>query len=629
MCGIAGISNFCGNVERSDIQAMTDALIHRGPDGGDVWVGGSVAFGHRRLAIRDLTDAGKQPMADPSGRVHVTYNGEIYNDVALREEITKLTGYEFVTRCDTEIIPAGYLAWGEGLFDKLEGMFAIALWDAAEDKLILARDPVGIKPLYYSEVNDGVRFASEVKALLVLDDQPRELSPHALHAFMAQGYVSPTQSLLSSVKQVAPGSYLVFEKGSRVEHCYWTPTRQPCVSDEQQALEDLRAKLSDVAENMLVSDVPVSILQSGGIDSTLISYTLKDKHKLSAFTAQFSSAKHDESDFAQMVAADCGYQHHRIPVNIDRSDAEDTFRRMVFHADGQIADSSSFAVYKLMEAVRTKGVVVLGGDGADEFFGGYPTYRATRIAALLRPFLPGALWRRIGRFFMGRPGGEAERVSRAEKIGRFAYGMGMSKGSQHAQWRRLLPAHLMPVLYGEAMQTTMEDDPLNGYVDALTYDENTRLVDRAMRADQAFYLPSDMLMKVDAMSMAHGVEVRVPFLDRRIMDYAGALDHKLLTPMKGPDKKILRDLLSYLGAPENITKHPKKGFNVPVAKMLREELCDLCEKYLIEKGDRFIPYFRPDGISTLWHEHKNKKADHGYTLWALLVLGLWLEQLNP
>lgn len=629
MCGIAGIYNLKDDVDRSDIQAMTDTLIHRGPDGGGVWVGGAVALGHRRLAIRDLTDAGKQPMSDPTGRIYITYNGEIYNDKALREEITALTGYTFVTRCDTEIIPAGYLAWGEKFFEKLEGMFAIALWDATQKKLILARDPAGIKPLYYSDVEGSIRFASEVKALLALKDQPRDLSPEALHAFMAQGYVSPTQSLLSSVKQVPPGSYVIFEKGQSASYTYWNPVRTPLIGDEKRALADLKEKLSDVVENMLVSDVPVSILQSGGIDSTLISYTLKNRHKLSAFTAQFSSAKHDESDFAAMVAEDCGYQHHKIPVNLDRSDAEKTFRKMVFHADGQIADSSSFAVYKLMEAVRTKGVVVLGGDGADEFFGGYPTYRATRIAACVRPLLPRALWCKIGRFFMGRPSGEGERVSRAEKIGRFAYGMGMEKGSQHAQWRRLLPPHLIDVLYGEGLQDVKCSNPVQGYIDALKDSKSEKLVDRAMVSDQSFYLPSDMLMKVDAMSMAHGVEVRVPFLDRRIMDYAGTLDHKLLTPMRGPDKKILRELLSYLGAPAKIARHPKKGFNIPVAKMLREELSDLCEKYLIERGDHFIPYFRPDGISTLWYEHKNKKADHGYTLWTLLVLGLWLEQLNP
>jgi asparagine synthase (glutamine-hydrolysing) len=567
-------------------------------------------------------------MADSSNRVHVSFNGEIYNDFELRKEITALTGYRFVTRCDAEVIPAGYLAWGESIFQRLEGMFAIALWDNEQQSLMLARDAAGIKPLYVSEFENSVRFGSEIKALLALSDQPRELAVSALHSFMAQGYVSPSQTLIASVVQIPPGTFRIYEKQTSREVQFWSPTRCSAINSQEQALGELEQCLRTVTNNMLLSDVPVGILQSGGIDSTLISYSLKGVSDLTAYTAQFDSVDHDESGSAAAIAEQCSFEHKKIHVHTGASDAETTFRKMVYHLDGQLADSSAFAVYKLMEGISKKSKVVLGGDGADEFFGGYPTYRATRIAAFVRPLLPSAMWRLLGKLFISRPLGQDKRITISEKIGRFAYGTGMQKGSQHAQWRRLLPAHLIEVVYGPAMQAVKNTNPLRAYAQAGGRHAHTS-ADSALLADQSFYLPADMLMKVDAMSMAHSVEVRVPFLDRRIMNFAGKLGIKLLTPIEGPDKKILRLLLARMGAPKFITSHPKRGFNIPVARMLREELRELCEKYLIQKADRLEPYFRPEGIAVLWNDHKTKKADHGYSLWALLVLALWLEKLNP
>ena len=278
MCGIAGLFQMDGApIEEAYLTRMTQTLAHRGPDGGGVWVEGNIGLGHRRLAIRDLTSAGHQPMADNSNAVVVSFNGEIYNDQQLREKISAATGYEFRTKCDTEVIPAGYLAWGEDIFRHLEGMFAIAIWDRCEQRLLLARDGIGIKPLFVSKIGQSIRFASEIKALMVLDDQSKTLSALSLHHYLAQGYTSPEDTLLKDVWQVKPGTYHVFQTNDSRQVEYWRPERTGEITDMHDALDEMTYIFPKVLDDMLMSDVPVSLLQSSGIDSSLISYFLKIK----------------------------------------------------------------------------------------------------------------------------------------------------------------------------------------------------------------------------------------------------------------------------------------------------------------------------------------------------------------
>lgn len=626
MCGIAGIADFSGRpVDAATVHAMARSLAHRGPDGEGVFVDprGRAGLGHRRLAVRDTSAAGAQPMTDAEGRVAVSFNGEIYNDAALRRVLEREHGATFRTRCDAEVIPAGFLAWGEALFERLEGMFAIALWDVQEGRLWLARDGVGVKPLFVASEGARHRFASEVKGVLADPEQAFRISPAGLHAYLAQGYVSPEATLLDTVAQVPPGTVRRIDAAGVRDRCFWRPERRPEIRRLPEALEAFGALWPRVLDDHLVSDVPLGVLQSGGIDSSLVTFSLRERSDLPVFTARFDEPSHDETALAASAASAAGARHH--VVSVASGDVVGDFRAVVRHFDGQLADSSGLAFYALSRAVRRHTVVALSGDGADEFFGGYPTYRATRVAAVLGGFLPRAPLRAAGRAIARRAARSEARLPVAEVLSRLLFGLA-ERALCHAHWRRILPAHRMASLYGPALAGFVRGpDPLGGYADALRAASGS-VVDRALLADQRFYLPADMLLKVDAMSMAHALEIRVPFLDRRMMDLAGRLDADLLAPVGGPSKRVLREALRRMGAPERLTGAPKRGFNVPLAKLLRGPLAAEGDRLLDLEAGRLEPWLRADGVREIWRDVRVKRAGEPYAAWALLVLAEWLSQ---
>ncbi len=627
MCGIAGIVNRDGApVDERLVRRMTDALSHRGPDGEGVWAEGSVGLGHRRLAIRGLGPVGYQPMADRSGRVVVTYNGEIYNDGPLSAELERLGTGPLDESCDTRVLPAGWLAWGEDLPRRLEGMFAFALWDRAARRLVLVRDPVGIKPLYYAEVGSSLRFASEIKALLALPDTPRRLDPEALHAHLAQGFPGPERTLLSGVRALPPGSMLIVDgMGQRLIR-WWKPTRRPAIRDLDAALEAFSPLWRSVIGDMQVSDVPVGLLLSGGIDSALIAMEIGREGRTDrpAFTAAFGDADHDESPAAAAIARAAGMHHTALRVDTP-GELEAVFERIVHHTDGQLADSSCLAFYLVCAAARRSVPVLFSGDGADEFFGGYETYRASRIAAALGAVVPSPVARLLSTSARSIGGRDAAAVSAREKLERLFGGIAAGKGRYHPQWRRHLPADMIESLYGPAMRELREADPLKDYAGAMG--ATGSLVDRCLLADQAHYLPGDMLVKADTMSMAHGLELRVPFLDRRVMEFAASLHPSLLTPFRGPDKLLLRRALEAYPVPPDVARRPKRGFNVPVAELLRGPLLSLAEDYLDRQAEFLSPYLAADGVRRVWRMHRDRRANFSHLIWNLLVLVSWTRRL--
>jgi asparagine synthase (glutamine-hydrolysing) len=627
MCGIAGIFRRDGTpVDRRTLLAATRVLAHRGPDGEGTWLEGHVGLGHRRLAIRDLSDAGRQPMWSASGRVVATYNGEIYNYEELARELERERGIVLRSRCDAELIPNGYEAWGDGVFDRLEGMFAVGLWDTKEQRLVLARDGVGIKPLYVADNGRIVRFASEVKSFQADPEFVRVLEPSALHAYLAQGYVAPDRTLLRDVAQLPPGTVRTYDRDGRRERRFWQPERRPDIRRLSDALDAFESLWPQVVTGMLVSDVPVGVLQSGGVDSTLISLVAARGRAVPLFTASFASEAHDEVPLAQIVARTVGARHVVVPVQREES-AEATFRAVVRHTDGQIADSSAFAFFVLSREIRKHVPVVLSGDGGDEFFGGYATYRATRLAARMRLLIPASLARGVGRAAMPLSARSSARVSAWEALGRFLLGMTAGEVEAHAEWRRLLQHDDAAALYGPELRGLGVGDPLDAYKQCLRNAEGT-LLDRCLLADQRFYLPADMLMKVDSMSMAHGMEVRVPFLDRRVMDLAGRIAARLLDPVRGPHKLLLRRAAQRSGAPRGILRARKRGFNVPIAGMLRGELSPLCDRLLRVEADRLAPFIDPAALRRMWREHAERRANHSYVLWAIMTLAIWQSSLD-
>ncbi len=624
MCGIAGIFHRDGRpADGRAVAAMSAALVHRGPDGESSWLDGPVGLAHRRLAIRDLSDGGRQPMLDASERIVVTYNGEIYNDQELRRELERSFGVRFRSTCDTEILPYAYLAWGEAMFERLEGFFAIGLWDRKEGRLILARDGIGIKPLYYSENSSRVLFASEIKGLTASGDVAARIDPASLHTYLAAGHPGTQRSLYHDIKQVPPGTMIAFTDRERTERCFWRPVRAPGIRDLDDAVVRLQSTIETVVKSQMVSDVPLAVLQSGGIDSSLISLTLgRLGLKPPLFTAGFTEKSHDETAVARQIAATAGLPLHVIDGEAGEG-AETALRAVVYHFDGQCADTGALGFYHLAGAVRQHCTVVLSGDGGDEFFGGYDTYAATMIAERVRHVVPRPVAGLAGRMAYASVRGNEKRLPAAAQIARFALGLGEAGNSPHLQWRRLVPRFLAETIYDGEMADLASTDPFAEYAGYYA-EPHANVLDRALIADQRFHLQS-VLAKVDAMSMAHSLEVRVPILDRRVMDLAGTIDTSLLNPWpKGAPKYVLRKLAERLGMPHDAAWSRKRGFNVPIAQMMRGGLRTICERVLDREADVFAPFLKPDAIRLLWKDHLDRKSDNAFALWPILTTGIWL-----
>jgi asparagine synthase (glutamine-hydrolysing) len=606
---------------------MNAALVHRGPDAGVVWRDGAVGFAHRRLAIRDLTDAGRQPMSDPSGRITVTYNGEIYNEAELRAELERKFGTVFRSHCDTELLPAGYLAWGDELFARLEGIFAIGLWDSADKRLLLARDSIGTKPLFFSRVGDTVRFASEIKGILADPSHPREFDAESLHRFFAMGYVGPNVTTMRHIRQVGPGSLTAWQNGSETSRRFWQPRRSHGFRRLDEAVDAFLPLFDRVVSDQLISDVPVGILQSGGIDSSLVAWSVAKRGQFPLLTASFAEASHDESRTAALVAQQTALPHHIVPIHGDPDPAA-TLRRVVHHFDGQVADESAGPLLLLTAELRRTATVALSGDGADEFFGGYPTYKATRMVQRFGGVIPTGVARSLGKIMYGVSGADETRLPKTALLSRFLLGIAAGGPLAHAEWRRFVPEFLLPRLYGGALKHLADVSPMAGYRAAIERADGPALLDRCLIADQTWHLPAGLLMKTDAMSMANSVEIRVPFLDRRIMELSGACSLDLIVQPDGPTKPLLRKALRDKGAVEAIWNAPKRGFNNPLSELLRGALRPLSQTIFENSPDLFAPYLKPDAVRALWREHADLKTNHAYALWPLLTFALWRSELE-
>ncbi|MGG6894746.1 asparagine synthase (glutamine-hydrolyzing) [Rhizobium sp. BR 315] len=621
MCGIAGIYNFSQRpAEHSLIEGMTRRLFRRGPDGGGVWAEGRVALGHRRLAIRDLSPAGAQPFHSACGQIVVAYNGELYNDRDIAATLGRTRGFVARTGCDTEVIPESYLEWGEHFVERLEGIFAIALYDRRDGTLLLARDGNGTKPLYIRTTGDGLHFASETKAFCVDPAFKPAFDPVQLSHMLAVGYVAPDESLLSDVRQLSPGTCLVADRQGMRERRFWRPLRQvksigPLDSSADRIIETLRGVVSD----QVVSDVPIAVLQSGGIDSTLISACLPEKCDVQLFSVRFADRSHDESELAGTIADRLGRPISFI--DLARADIVQDFRCMVDAVDGALTDSSALATFQLARAVRRHATVALSGDGADEYFGGYPTYRTSAITDRLKPLLVHAALRGASRLVasMARP--SDKRVGKGEILVRLLDGM--ASASPHASWRRYLRDAHRPALYGAPLQPQIGSDPLAGYANAGT--DGRDAWEKGLLADQRYYLPGDMLIKTDRTSMYHGLEVRVPFLDRRMCELAGSIDRRQLVDIKGGTKIVLRRAAERLGLPAEVFRARKMGFNLPMNALLRNELRPHGDRLLDRHADILEPHLSADGIRRIWLEHREQKRDHRFTVWTLLVLATFKE----
>jgi asparagine synthase (glutamine-hydrolysing) len=587
---------------------MTKLLAHRGPDARGTWVGHGVGLAATRLAILDLSPAGNQPMGDASSGVYVAFNGEIYNFAELRAELTSI-GSVFHSRSDTEVLLHGYRRWEASLLSRLRGMFAFAIWDEPHRQLFLARDRLGIKPLFYAEVPGGLVFASEIKALFAHPSLRVRMDPAAVDEYLTLGYVPGPRTIFEGVRALAPGHWLRWQAGALQTGRYWASSFcQPVVAGSEDDLADeLDAGLNDAVRSHLVADVPVGVFLSGGIDSSLVA-AIAQRHSaepLHTFTIGFAGGG-DERAYARQVSAHIGSRHHE---RLAEPVLGEELMRLLWHLEQPLFDNSVLPTYLVSQLAREHVKVVLSGDGGDEPFAGYDWTRW----ALVLPSLPLALG----------GGGGWEWAYRTGKIGalqRLFYDL--SHPAEERYLRRLTTSRpFRHWLYSPEYLEQIGSDAVDGLRGRLRDAPVRDPREAFLHADLCGFLPEDILFKVDRMSMAHSLEVRVPLLDHRLVEWVLRLPWAMRF-RRGRGKYLLRRVAArYLPTP--ILRPRKQGFTVPVGRWLRGELGDLARATFASESFAARGIVRPDRALQLLAMHRSGRYELGHRIWSLVVLEAW------
>jgi asparagine synthase (glutamine-hydrolysing) len=613
MCGIAGIAARAPVPDRGVLGAMRDALRHRGPDDAGSWWSpdGCVGLGHRRLSILDLSPAGHQPMAAAGGRVQVVFNGEIYNFRELRDEL-RSAGHAFHSGSDTEVLLAAYLAWGTGCLPRLRGMFAFALWDAAERRLFLARDRAGEKPLFYRHTPEGISFGSELKALMADPRTPRELDPEGLEFYLAYGYVPGERCILRGVRKLPAAHAATWsaDDGSlRVWRWWDLPTAAPDRdADPEALLDELDSLLGDAVRAQLVADVPVAVLLSGGIDSSLVTAMAAraSSTPVSTFTVTFPGhAAFDESGQASRVARHFGTHHTALPVEPATVQILPELARQY---DEPLADSSMLPTYLVSRLVRRQATVALGGDGGDELFGGYGHYGLIERQEQLRRVLPRPARALAGRVGAALPVGTRGRNHLVAFAGDLRDSIaGVNLYFDAATRRRLL---------GNRVDGPGAPEAYKGGLGAPA----STALRQATAADFRAYLTDDILVKVDRASMLTSLEVRAPFLDPGVIEFAFGRVPDPLRATAGEQKVMLRRLAARLLPPE-LAAAPKRGFSLPLTAWFRGPWGAYVEEVLMDEGSLF-----DRGTVREMLEGQRRGLSNTHRLFALTLFELWRRE---
>ncbi len=632
MCGIAGIFDRDprGWVDPDLVLTMTETLVHRGPDDGGVVSLGAACLGHRRLSILDLGPAGHQPMSTPDGRYWITYNGEVYNFRALRDDL-EAGGVRFRTRTDTEVLLELYRRDGSACLDRLNGMFAFAIYDQREHTLFLARDRLGKKPLYVWEDGRRLHFASELKALTALPGFRGEIDPVALSDYLVMLYVPDPRTIYRGVEKLAPAHAMLMGPGSRRRWRYWRVPLEPAgrFGEEDRpgigaALEQLEALLADAVKLRMVADVPLGAFLSGGVDSSLVVSEMcrHATRPVRTTTIGFSVPEDDESPYAQEVATRLGCDHHTEPVEADAAGLLET---LCHHFDEPYADSSALPTFLLSRATRARVTVALSGDGGDEAFGGYDKYVAELRERRLRGLLPGPAWRLLAT--------AARRAPWADRFRWWSRGVHLlqtlSEDVALAYQRTqgfVQPDLLFQLLGDDVKQAIAGHDP--GAVVRLAYQEaaGTDPLSAVQATDLATSLPGDMLTKVDRMSMAHALEVRCPLLDYRVVEFAFQLPPAFRL-YRGEGKRILKRLLEQR-LPRSLVRRPKHGFTIPYNAWFRGPLLPMAQDVILGRGLEQSGLLDMATVNRVLETHAQHRADQGVLLWTLLALGTWYDKIR-
>jgi|SRR6187549_74381 len=618
MCGICGIATAEPGV-RPDLDAvarMNGRLVHRGPDSDGIFQADGVALAMRRLSIIDL-EGGDQPIANEDGSVTVVHNGEIYNYRELRAELER-RGHRFRTHSDTEVLVHLYEEHGDDFLERLRGMFAIALWDARERRLLLARDRFGIKPLYHRVAEGELSFASELKAMLEQPGFSREIDPRAVAAYLAFNSIPAPLTIFSEARKLPPGSLLSWREGEVAERRYARPRPVPAEQARRRpaaALADeLRERLRDSVRAHLVADVPVGVLLSGGVDSAGLAALAAGEEGagVKTFSVGFEEASFDELDRARLVARRYGTDHHEIVL---RPDAVELLPKLVEAFDEPFGDSSALPTYLVSELASQHVKVALSGEGGDELFGGYYTYVADLLAARVGRFAPLA-----APLVEALPSSDAK-VSFDYKAKRFVRAARLPALERHHAWKEIFSTEGQAALLGARHPGW---DPVDLYRERYAETAGAEPLARLQDVDLGIYLVDDLLVKTDRSSMAHSLELRVPFLDNEVTAFALGL----ATPLKVrglAKKRLLRRALAPL-LPREILRGPKQGFSIPVAAWLRGPLEGYAREVLAPVNLERQGCFDPATVGALLDSHCAGREDLSRQLWGLIAFTLWFDR---
>ncbi|MFO1065851.1 MAG: asparagine synthase (glutamine-hydrolyzing) [Pirellulales bacterium] len=632
MCGITGAMWFdeSSAVSSLTLDGMTDSIAHRGPDDRGIYrselirdPGGlvpGIGLGFRRLAIIDLA-GGHQPMSNEDESIWMVFNGEIYNYRELRHRLEG-SGHKFRTDSDTETIVHLYEDEGLGCFELLNGMFAIAIWDSRRREMILARDRLGKKPLYYQLADDQLLFGSELKTMAASPSFRKELSPGAIDEFLTFQYIPHPATIYKHSRKLPPGHLAVIKDAKLRIQKYWNVDLSHEIEiSEREAAAKVDELLTDAVRLRLRSDVPLGAFLSGGIDSSLITMLSQSQldSPLHTFSIGFSVADFDETAYARQVAAWVKTDHHEFKVT---PDAVSILDQLTWHYDEPFGDSSAIPTWHLSEMTRKHVTVALSGDGGDELFAGYERYKALQLSRQLEKVLPlGSMLG--GKFVQSLPHSNRQR-SFIRRLQRFGAALNEPVVRRYMNWLQIFPERMRADLYTDDFVASLpESDPFE-FIEGAWRESRQRDLIQASLTDLTTYLPCDLMTKVDIASMAHGLECRQPFLDYRLVEFAASLPAKWKMRW-GKGKRLLRTAFDRR-LPRQIWERKKMGFGVPLGVWFRNELKELTQTRLLGDDARCSSYFRRETLARLIDEHVSGRINHSYRLWNLLMLESWLRR---
>jgi asparagine synthase (glutamine-hydrolysing) len=620
MCGICGIFEFDRRepISQNVIHRMTETIIHRGPDDEGIYTGEGVGFGFRRLSIIDLT-GGHQPLSNEDGSIWVMLNGEIYNYLELRHDLLA-RGHRFATNSDTEAIVHLYEEYGENCIAKLRGMFAIALWDSRRRQLLLARDRVGKKPLFYAADKNRIIFGSELKALLAADGLSRETDPEALSDYFSFGYIPAPKTIYRSVRKVMPGHYVVASANQFRQVSYWDLSfAQVEERSEEEWCERLRHSLCEATRLRLMSDVPLGAFLSGGVDSSAIVGTMSRlmKRPVTTCSIGFEEQEYNEADYAREVAQHFHSEHHEQTVH---PKALEIIEKLVWHYDEPFADSSAVPTYYVSSVARQHVTVALGGDGGDENFAGYRRYLFDQMENRMRRVVPAGIrsgvFGPLGKIYpplawaprVFRAKATLQSLSRSPLEGYFnsvsIFRPGEKPGLFSPEFKRKLGGYESIGVFQDHYDRADTDDPLS----------------RIQYVDIKTYLTDDILAKVDRASMAVSLEVRAPLLDHHLMEEAARIPSSL--KLRGRTGKYIFKKAMEPMLPQGILDRKKQGFAVPLDRWFRQDLRDMAYETLFGSDDGILD---TAFLKKVWNQHQKGTYDRSAHLWAVLMYRKWKE----